>query len=939
MFRFSCPTNKSILLPLAIALVLAACGKGNDLDSIEEIYEIEIPGTAQKGPFLLGSKVNIDKLTPNGFATDGYSTETYDDLGNFNLYTERLGVHRISISGLHFNEILNNISSSQLTLTALYNVKKENNHHAYVNLLTHLSSNRALSLMSNEGYSAENAIEQAERDVLGALQEVVPATELSGFTRLSLYDTDSSNAKGNAYVLALSAILYQYALIEQEAYPTYNIDAVFSQRLNLLADDIADDGTINGNVEIIPTLRRAMRTLRPDQVEKNLQDYSQFATGSRLPVANMNLFIDTDGDGIVNSEDDDDDNDTILDVDDPDPYDPINLGIVSFFQTGKDSYSIQMDENGYDTIQGDSEDTIIGFTSFTGLNNYRAIDGGGGNNFILGSSADNILDFSLVELLNITHIDGGNGNDKITGSLGNDVIIGGLGSNTLLGLGGDDTFFHTGVTGSLNIFNGGDGYDQVIGSKGDDIFYLRLFGNENSVEVIDGAEGFNAIQTYAYGKFDFSNTELVNIAEIRAGTEGVTIYGTQKADVIIPGSRIDQLYGNGGDDIFQLPNGKSSTNLFSGGDGFDTILGTDQDDVIGLIQFFDDRRVEKIDGGAGHNIITAYTHGVNFDFSQTSLVNIHKIVGSIGANKITGSADNDVIQGGPNYNTLIGGPGDDTFLYTGVDTQQSDVVSGGEGYDIIRGSEGDDHIGLQTYHDEYTVEEIDGGSGYNTILAYAYGREFDFSQTKLSNIHKIVGGNGEMKITGSAGNDVIQGGGSHNTLIGGPGDDVFYYEGVDTPQFDAVSGGEGYDTILGSEGDDYIGLRIYNSEYNVEKIDGGKGTNIINVFLYARNVDFSTTDVVNIHLIKLGKFSNTFVGSANNDKVAGNESNDVLNGGPGIDTAVFNGNRADYAIIHNAGVYTVQDLNPGDGDEGTDTLTNFEFIQFADETMAISSGP
>jgi flagellin len=54
---------------------------------------------------------------------------------------------------------------------------------------------------------------------------------------------------------------------------------------------------------------------------------------------------------------------------------------------------------------------------------------------------------------------------------------------------------------------------------------------------------------------------------------------------------------------------------------------------------------------------------------------------------------------------------------------------------------------------------------------------------------------------------------------------------------------------------------------------------------------------------------------------------------------VYSGNLADYTITHNAdGTITVTDNNTADGlDEGSDTLSNIEAIEFADQTYDTAS--
>ncbi|WP_264182322.1 DUF4214 domain-containing protein [Brevundimonas poindexterae] len=69
-------------------------------------------------------------------------------------------------------------------------------------------------------------------------------------------------------------------------------------------------------------------------------------------------------------------------------------------------------------------------------------------------------------------------------------------------------------------------------------------------------------------------------------------------------------------------------------------------------------------------------------------------------------------------------------------------------------------------------------------------------------------------------------------------------------------------------------------------------------------------------------------GNSGNNSLRGNGGNDQIDGGLGIDTVVFSGNRSQYTITWNGQIGTVV------GPDGTDTITNVEFLQFADTTIA-----
>ena len=89
------------------------------------------------------------------------------------------------------------------------------------------------------------------------------------------------------------------------------------------------------------------------------------------------------------------------------------------------------------------------------------------------------------------------------------------------------------------------------------------------------------------------------------------------------------------------------------------------------------------------------------------------------------------------------------------------------------------------------------------------------------------------------------------------------------------------------------------------------------------------------------------IGSAGDDQVTGNDADNVIKGGLGDDTitggsgddyAVFSGNFADYTISTSGATTTVTDNNTADGDEGVDSLSGVEFIEFTDYTYSVATG-
>ena len=247
------------------------------------------------------------------------------------------------------------------------------------------------------------------------------------------------------------------------------------------------------------------------------------------------------------------------------------------------------------------------------------------------------------------------------------------------------------------------------------------------------------------------------------GTSGNDkLYGTAGNDDITGGKGKDLLSGAGGDDTLHVSadakwgSGSSRTNastgekvsisgkvrsydVFDGGTGSDTLVGTSSGDAILL----DDSKssaaqsgpriigVEQINAGAGDDVVDLtskrYTYGdVTID-------------GGSGNDVLWSSSGKDVLRGGSGNDNMDGGAG-------------NDYLDGGSGNDKLNGGSG--------------VDVLQGGSGKDTL--------------------KDTSGNGVLD--GGSDNDSLTDGSGNSMLIGGKGNDHLYLGG-------------GYDVIAFNRGD------------------------------------------------------------------------------------------------------------------------------------------
>ena len=77
-------------------------------------------------------------------------------------------------------------------------------------------------------------------------------------------------------------------------------------------------------------------------------------------------------------------------------------------------------------------------------------------------------------------------------------------------------------------------------------------------------------------------------------------------------------------------------------------------------------------------------------------------------------------------------------------------------------------------------------------------------------------------------------------------------------------------------------------------------------------------------------------GGMGNDILVANAVSNELDGGDGVDTAIFAGNKADYIVEIETNITTITSVSDS---EDVDTVTNVEFLKFADETVSLNQAP
>lgn len=645
--------------------------------------------------------------------------------------------------------------------------------------------------------------------------------------------------------------------------------------------------------------------------------------------------------------------------------DTLTGGLGNDFLSGDDGNDLLIGNKGDDTLLGGAGDDVMQFTG--ALQGFESLDGGSGsdtvvalsnnaviglsaisnvefidagtfiNVSILGSSAANVLDFSGATLTGITLIDGGDGDDTIIGSDGADTIRGNAGNDHIEGKGANDILQYSGALEGFDSVDGKGGSDKILALADNTVIGLTSIANVEKIDG-DGHLGVYISGSSAADALDFSAVlHMDDITSIDGGAGNDSITGSALSDTIHGGAGNDVLIGDGlaldgAGDLFVYSGTNEGFDAVDGQDGLDTITAAADNTIIGLTSI---ASVETITGGGFSGVSISGS-------SAADVLNFSGVLSISGIVSIDGGGGNDSITGSIFSDTLGGGAGDDTFYYTGAATG-FDNIDGGTGANTILATAAGTSIGL---HQVANISLISaGGLSGVSIAGSSAADTLNLSGVILSGIAEIGGGDGNDTITGTALADTIRGGLGDDSLNGGNGDDLFM-DDAGSSGYDAIDGGAGTDTIA-------INGTLYLSYVsNVEYLSSTGG-----IFIFCSNgndyLDFSSTSITGggyISLVQLNDGNDTFFGGtssssvwggAGDDSIVGGANNDFFTGGWGHDT-MFGGAGDDWyqyvgqqdspygstpdVVYLNSGEADKIDLSSIDADPDTAGNQAFSFI-------------
>jgi Ca2+-binding RTX toxin-like protein len=355
---------------------------------------------------------------------------------------------------------------------------------------------------------------------------------------------------------------------------------------------------------------------------------------------------------------------------------------------------------------GDGNDSL---TVLAQLGEVAAVglDGGSGDDVLTGADSNDTLS-------------GGDGNDRLVGGPGADVLNGGAGNDTLVWNNGDGSDI-------LNGDAGNDGTEVNGAPTAGDVFSLepnagRIKFQRTNLKAFSLDASTERFQVNGLGGNDSLSAKdgvgALTLLSVDGGAGADTVTGSDGPDLISGGEGNDVLSGGGGDDRIVGDRGNDTMN---GGAGDDTLVWNNGDgtDVANGDDGRDD--VEVNGAPAAGDVFTVQPNGARIKFDRPNLVPFSIDIGSSEALHANGLGGDDTVTvgevgsysvtaaGGPGNDTLIGGGSSETLL----GGSGNDTITPGAGLDLVSGDEGDDQVNVR----DNTADLARGGAGNDSVVA------------------------------------------------------------------------------------------------------------------------------------------------------------------------------------------------------------------------------
>lgn len=488
-----------------------------------------------------------------------------------------------------------------------------------------------------------------------------------------------------------------------------------------------------------------------------------------------------------------------------------------------------------------------------------ALDIGTSEQLVLNANGGDDQFSATGNLAALIRVDGGAGNDTLLGSNGNDLLQGGEGNDFIDGQQGNDTAL-MGAGDDVFQWDPGDGSDTVEGEGGND---RMLFNGSAGSEIFDvSANGERVRFTRNLGNIvmDLNDVERLDLNAL-GGTDTFTVNSLVGTDLTtINANLVGLIGGTAGDAAADV----IIVNGTSGNDIIDVFGSGSSVAVIGLSAVVNITNSE----GANDALVINGLGGNDGLTASTLPAGVIKLTldGGMGNDTLLGSQGGDVLLGGDGNDFIFGDNGNDLALMgAGNDIFQWDP---GDGNDTLEGQDGTDTM---LFFGSNAAERIDIVANGGRVL---FLRDVANVTMDLDDVEAIefraLGGADNIVVGDLAGTDVSKIGLDLRGPSGG-GD-----EAADSVTVNGTNGADVFGAAGDSGGVSVFGLHaavdiFFTEAANDKLILNGLGGD----------------DAINANSLEADGIQLTINGGLGNDTMLGSEGGDLFIGGDGDDVALM----------------------------------------------------
>lgn len=461
-------------------------------------------------------------------------------------------------------------------------------------------------------------------------------------------------------------------------------------------------------------------------------------------------------------------------------------------------------------------------------------------------------------------LDGGAGNDSITGSQGADTLIGGDGNDFADGNQGDDVAL-LGAGDDTFQWDPGDGSDAVEGGAGVDALRFNGAGASENVDISANGERVRFFRDVGSITMDLNDVERV-VFDAFGGTDNVVVGDMSGTDLIRVHVGLGKVSGGVTGD------GQADRVTVNGTAGDDQIQVAVAGPEIVVTGLPARTNIRGADGALDKLVLAG---GAGADVIDASAVAAGKIAlefqGGLGNDVFVGSRGNDFMQGGDGNEVAFMGAGNDVFVWNPGD--DNDTVEGQAGTDtlLFNGANAAENIDISANGgrarffrdvanvtmdmDDTETIEFNALGGADTIrvndmsgtdvtsvdvnLAGSGGAPDGLADTIVVNATDgddtilVIAENGVVTISGLASSVEITNFDANDRIVinGLGGDDVIDASGLGAGILLTANGGDGGDVLLGGDGADILngeaGDDVLIGGGGLDVLDGGPGDNVV----------------------------------------------------------------------------------------------------------------